>query len=155
MGREVQRRHVLQDEVAAAVIVDALDGVEDAVCVVCDGFVCDLGICDEGVVAEIVGSDEDAVYGLVRWVDHEFRPVAVDVAGVGDVCRDFVSFYVWEVEGVARNLAWGDVVTADSAGYGVVVDIGARVLGNILRPRPSAIGGHVVLRNGQQESIAI
>lgn len=123
LRRQIQRCDVLQDEVTAAVVVDALNGVEDAVGVVDDSGACDLRVGDEGVIAEIVGADEDAVDGLVWWVDHEFRAVLVDVVRVCDVGRDLILLNSREGSVNGGECARSDVVAAHGTGDGVVVDI--------------------------------
>ena len=151
LRRQVQGRDVLEDKVAAAVVVDALDGVEDAIGVVDDAGAGYLGIRDESVVAKIVRSDEDAVHGLVWWVVHELRSVLVDVFGVGDVGGYFVLLDGWErsVDGCER--AWSNVIAADGARHSVVVYVCTRILCDVLRPRTSTRSGMVVLYCNQYE----
>ena len=76
---QLQRRHVLQNEVTASVVVDALDGTKHTVGVVDNGGTGDLCIRDESIVAKIVGPDEDAVNSLIWWVVHELCTILVDI----------------------------------------------------------------------------
>jgi hypothetical protein len=137
LWRQLQRRHVLQDKVAAAIVVDALDRSKNAVGVIGDAGAGYLGIRDEGVVTKIVRSDEDAVHGLVWWVVHEFGSIH-DVFGVGDVGGDFVLLNGREEIAHGPETAWGNIIVADGARHRVVINVGTRVLRDVLRPWASA-----------------
>lgn len=146
LRRQLQRRYVLQDEVTATIVVDPLDGIEHTVSVVDDGRARNLCIRDEGVVAKIIGSNEDAVDGLVYWVVQELRAIWIDIFRVCDVRRNFVLLHGWEGCIDGGEGARGDVVAADGARYGVVVDMCAGILRDVLRPGTASVGGVVVLQ---------
>lgn len=143
---QVQRCHVLQDEVTTTIVVDALNGIEHTVGVVDDGGAGDLCIRNESVVAKIIGSDEDAVNGLVLWDVQELCAILVDIFRVCNVGRDLILLHGWERCIDRGEGARGDVVTADSARHGVVVDIRAGVLRDVLWPGATAVGRMVVLQ---------
>jgi hypothetical protein len=64
LGQELQRGEIQQDEVAATVFVECVDGAVDAVEVIGECFAAYLGVGQEGVVAEVVGADPDCVDGI-------------------------------------------------------------------------------------------
>lgn len=142
---QVQRRNILDDEVAAAVRVHSVELVVDALSVVDDVGAGDLAVGDEGVVAQVIGTNEDAVDGLVWRVDHEFSVVRVVVVRVLNVGRDFVLSYggEWRIDGGEE--ARCNVVVAYGAGDGVIVDVCPGILCHVLRPRASTISGIVIL----------
>lgn len=142
---QLQRRYVLQDEVTATVVVNPLDGIEYTVSVVDDGRAHDLRIRNESVVAKIIGSNEDAVDSLVRWVVHELRAIWVDVFRVCNVGRDLVLLHGWEGCINGGEGAWGNVVAADGTRHGVVIHVRAGILRDVLWPGTSSIGGVVIL----------
>lgn len=143
---QVQRCHVLQDEVTTTIIVDALDGIEHAVGVVGDSGTGDLCIRDESIVSKIIGSDEDAVNSLVLWDVQEFCAILVGVFRVCNVCRDLVLLHGWERCIDGGESARRDVVAANGARHGVVVDVRTGVLRDVLWPWAAAVGRMVVLQ---------
>lgn len=147
MWGQLQRCYVLQDEVTATIVVNALYGSEDAVGIVDNGSTSDLCIRDESIVAKIIGPDEDAVNSLVWWVVHEFCTILVDIFRVCDVRRNLVLLHSWEGCVNGGKGTRGDVVAANGARYGVVVDIRAGVLCDVLWPGSPSAGGLVVLQD--------
>lgn len=145
LWEQVQRRHILQDEVTAAIVVDTLDSSKNAVGVVHNSSASDLRIGDESIIAEIIGSDEDAVNSLIWRVVHELRAVLINILRVCDIGRNLILLDSREGSVDGSKGAWGDIVAADSARYSVVVDVRARILRDVLWPRTSSTGGIVVL----------
>ena len=61
LGQQVEGCQIQKDEVAAAVLVQAVDGVVDTFHVVRNGFVGALRVGDESVVAQVIRADPDGI----------------------------------------------------------------------------------------------
>lgn len=142
---QIDWSHILQNEVSTSVVVDTLDLCKDAVHVGRDVCSWDLRVCEKGVVAEIVGADPHGVDSFVLRSNEEFGSIGLDIFAVCDVGWDFVLLDSRKVGVDGRKGSRGDVVAADRAGYGIVVEVDAGVLFHVLRPRSTTRGRLVVL----------
>ena len=143
-GGQLQGSNVLEDEETRAEVVERLHLIEDAVHVGDKGCARDLAVGDESVDAEIVGADPDTVDGAVCWGVDKLGTVGGGVGAVGNVGGNLILLNCWKVGVDGGEDTRSDVVGADGAGDGVVVEVGASVLLDVLGPCATTVGGVVV-----------
>jgi hypothetical protein len=123
LWQQVEGCQVQEDEVAAAVLVQAIDGVVDAVHVVRNGLVGALGVGDERVVAQIIGADPDSISGRILLAgEKRLACRGYNVLRVCDEGGQFVTFNIRERD-CGRELARSDVIRAYSPRNSVVVEL--------------------------------
>lgn len=103
-----------------------------------EGHTGDLLILDKRIIPEIIRPVPNRIHRAAGIVVEEFLPVLLHKFGILQVRRNFVFLNAWERLVDQREPARGDVVRAYGTGDGIVVEVGARVLHDVLAPNPPA-----------------
>lgn len=141
---ELQRHHIVENKVTASVVVHRLDLVVYTIKIGSEVGAWHLRIGDECINAEIVGADPEGIDRLVGGNVEEVFTIDL-VLLVGKVCwhlilRDGGKVLVNGIQNARSN-----VVGANSARDGVVVQVGPSVLLDVFYPGAASIWGIVVL----------
>ena len=153
---KLERSYVLENEEAGAEVVKRLNLVEDTVHVGDEVSAWDLAVGEDSINSEVIGADPDAVDGALCWSVDKFGSVSGGICAVGNVSRNLVLLNGWKVGINGGEDTRGNVVGADCARDGVVVEVGTSVLLDVLGPCTTTIGSVVVLKvNVSDNSIGV